>query len=160
MRYTGGIVFVVVCVLLGCSSSRKAVRTESRGVVETVTAQEESKAESEQTSAMSEAETSSHVQSLDSGRVTIERDSVGLPVAINWRRSITDTATKVESDNRHEQRNAEAQSSSVSQSVTDTNKSEQVKETTRKPIWPSPSIRAVTIVLCLILFCLWLSKRL
>lgn len=131
MRRTGSLI-ILAALMVGCASSRKTERTvqietaaleATQTVTGTVQTLEDSNAE---------ASSACNAERLDSGRVTIERDSAGLPVAINWRRRLTDSATMTRREH-HQQASesnetAESSASEVQQTVTDT----QIVETEHK----------------------------
>lgn len=159
MRRTGSLI-ILAALMVGCASSRKTERTvqietaaleATHTVTGTVQTLEDSNAE---------ASSACNAERLDSGRVTIERDSAGLPVAINWRRRLTDSATMTRREH-HQQASesnetAESSASEVQQTVTDT----QIVETDRKHESPRSRLRVAIMLAVLYLLFVYLWRTL
>ncbi len=155
MRKACRLIIAAVMVALfasGCASRRKV---EQRAAVETVATSAEAVTEQEQVRAVSETTTETAAESIDSGRVVIERDTAGLPVAINWRRKVTGSAAAKVDRATDERRNVEQMAATENRSSEESRSSEQVSEPAKK----DRRLRIMAVVIILFAwFMLWRQR--
>lgn len=149
------VIIALLIIFLGsCASARKSRKVEAVAAVETVAVSAEATTQQEQNRAEIESLSLTRAEALDSGRVTIERDSAGLPVAINWRRSVAGTTAAKANEVRNERRDTEQLTAAESRETTAAESSEETRETE-----PQKPRRSVGVFLLFFLFLFLICNR-